>query len=97
MKQETKQCQNCKKSFTIESDDFGFYEKIKVPPPTFCPECRIIRQFSFRNEKNLYKRNCMVPGHNEKLISIYSPTSLMTVYNTSLWLRDKCDPMLYDQ
>jgi hypothetical protein len=33
-------CQNCKKDFTIELDDFRFYEKIKVPPPTFCPEYR---------------------------------------------------------
>jgi hypothetical protein len=32
---ETKICQNCKKNFIIEPDDFGFYEKIKVPPPTF--------------------------------------------------------------
>jgi len=36
MDTETKQCQNCKKDFTIEPDDFAFYEKIKVPTPTFC-------------------------------------------------------------
>lgn len=27
MNSETKQCQNCKKDFTIEPDDFAFYEK----------------------------------------------------------------------
>jgi len=43
-KNETKNCQNCKKDFTIEQDDFSFYEKIKVPPPTFCPECRYKRR-----------------------------------------------------
>ena len=36
MNPETKNCQNCKKDFTIESEDFAFYEKIKVPPPTWC-------------------------------------------------------------
>ena len=51
-------CQNCKKDFTIEPDDFGFYEKIKVPPPTWCPECRMIRRMLFRNERSLYKQNC---------------------------------------
>src|SRR3989338_7876517 len=51
MKSETKNCQNCKKDFTIEPDDFGFYEKIKVPPPTFCPECRLIRRLVWRNER----------------------------------------------
>ena len=29
MNSETKQCQNCKKDFVIESDDFDFYDKIK--------------------------------------------------------------------
>jgi hypothetical protein len=57
-KNETKECQNCKKDFTIESDDFSFYEKIKVPPPTFCPECRLIRRLIMRNERVLYKRKC---------------------------------------
>lgn len=36
---ETKTCQNCKTRFTIEPEDFVFYEKIGVPAPTFCPEC----------------------------------------------------------
>ncbi|KKU51453.1 MAG: hypothetical protein UX74_C0027G0022, partial [Parcubacteria group bacterium GW2011_GWA2_47_10b] len=31
MSPETKTCQNCKNSFTVEPEDFGFYEKIKVP------------------------------------------------------------------
>lgn len=33
-KSENKICQNCKTQFTIEPEDFKFYEKIKVPPPT---------------------------------------------------------------
>ena len=53
---ETRQCQNCKKDFIIEPDDFSFYEKIKVPPPTFCPECRMIRRMAFRDYRVLYKR-----------------------------------------
>jgi len=32
---QTKICQNCKKEFIIEPEDFEFYEKIKVPTPTF--------------------------------------------------------------
>ena len=35
---EQKNCQNCKKDFVIEPDDFLFYEKMKVPAPTFCAE-----------------------------------------------------------
>jgi hypothetical protein len=29
-KSETKICQNCKKEFVIEQEDFNFYEKIKL-------------------------------------------------------------------
>ncbi|MBI5220508.1 MAG: hypothetical protein HY978_01565 [Candidatus Liptonbacteria bacterium] len=41
---EAKICQNCKTDFTIDPEDFDFYRKIDVPPPTWCPECRV-RQF----------------------------------------------------
>ena len=57
-KSENRICQNCQKDFIIESDDFLFYEKIKVPAPTFCPRCRQQRRLCFRNENNFYKRNC---------------------------------------
>jgi hypothetical protein len=41
----TVECQNCRKQFTIESDDFAFYEKIKVPPPTWCLEIVYCERF----------------------------------------------------
>ena len=58
MESENRVCQNCKNDFVIELDDFGFYEKMKVPPPTFCPNCRAQRRFMWRNERSLYKRPC---------------------------------------
>ena len=33
MESESKVCQNCKKDFIIETEDFNFYEKMKVPAP----------------------------------------------------------------
>lgn len=58
MEAQIKSCQNCKKDFTIESEDFKFYEKIKVPAPTWCPDCRFMRRISFMNVYSLYKRTC---------------------------------------
>jgi len=69
-KSENRMCQNCKLNFTIEPDDFSFYEKIKVPPPTFCPECRMIRRTIWRNHRSLSKRNCLLC--NKFLITMYS-------------------------
>ncbi|PIR68619.1 hypothetical protein COU49_00125 [Candidatus Nomurabacteria bacterium CG10_big_fil_rev_8_21_14_0_10_35_16] len=92
-KNETRKCQNCKKDFTIEPDDFGFYEKIKVPPPTWCPECRYIRRLLDRNEYNLYKRKCDATGKD--IISIYRSDAPFPVYEQEYWKSDKFDATKY--
>ncbi len=87
--QETKTCQNCKKDFTIEPDDFGFYEKMKVPPPTFCPDCRQRRRYSWRNERTLYRRNCDLC--TKSTVTIYNPLSPFKVYCSACWWGDSWD------
>jgi hypothetical protein len=89
MNQEAKVCQNCKKDFVIEPDDFDFYEKMKVPAPTFCPECRFIRRAVWRNERTLYRRNCDLCKKN--IISIYSPKSPYVVYCNECYHGDEWD------
>jgi hypothetical protein len=93
MQQATKQCQNCHKDFTIEPDDFAFYEKMKVPAPTWCPECRFIRRVAWRNEKTLYRRTCDLCKKN--IISIYSSKSPYTVYCNDCYHSDKWDPLSF--
>jgi Zn ribbon nucleic-acid-binding protein len=86
---ENKNCQNCKQEFSIEPDDFGFYEKIRVPPPTFCPECRLIRRLAWRNEKSLYRNECKKCGNS--IISVYSKDSGVQVYCRPCWWGDGWD------
>ncbi|MFZ2150260.1 MAG: hypothetical protein WAV15_03835 [Minisyncoccia bacterium] len=93
MKTETKNCQNCKKDFTIEPEDFNFYEKIKVPPPTFCPECRLMRRMTWRNERTLHRNKCAKTG--KSLISCFSAESPFTVYERDIWWGDEWDPTGY--
>lgn len=95
MNPETKNCQNCKNDFTIEPDDFGFYEKIKVPPPTFCPDCRNRRRLSWRNDTSLYNRTCGLC--DKSVVTIYSPDSGVIVYCNKCWWSDKWDPLSYRQ
>lgn len=92
---EIKKCQNCKKDFIIEPDDFSFYEKVKVPPPTFCPECRYIRRLLDRNEYNLYKRKCDATG--KMIISIYREDVPFPVYEQEYWKSDSWDSTSYGQ
>lgn len=91
MNSETRNCQNCKNDFTIESDDFLFYKKIKVPPPTFCPECRMKRRMIWRNERILYRINCDLCGKNT-LTTFNSPYK---IYCHSCWWSDKWSPKDY--
>ena len=58
MQSEKRNCQNCKIEFPIESEDFLFYEKMEVPAPTWCPDCRMARRLLWRNLRSLYKRDC---------------------------------------
>ncbi|MCR4328153.1 MAG: hypothetical protein NUV53_01410, partial [Patescibacteria group bacterium] len=91
MPEESRQCQNCKQSFQIDTQDFAFYEKISVPPPTFCPECRLKRRLMWRNERSLYKRTCGLCG--DALLSVYHSQSPYTVYCAPCWWSDTWDPL----
>ena len=88
-------CQNCKVSFEIDASDFAFYEKIKVPAPTFCPTCRVRRRLAARDFRVLYKRKSDWSG--EMMFSIFSQDSPYKVYERDVWQSDKWDPMEYGQ
>ena len=93
MNRESKQCQNCHQEFWIEPEDFSFYEKIKVPPPTFCPECRAKRRLIQWNEHNLFRKKSFLDG--QELFSTYPEDSSIKVYSHDYWWSDKWDPMQY--
>ena len=93
MEAQTRKCQNCKNDFKIEPDDFLFYEKMRVPAPTFCPECRYIRRLLDRNEYNLYKRKCDATG--KMIITIYRPEAPFPVYEQEYWKSDAWDAIDY--
>lgn len=90
---ENRICQNCKSSFMIAPDDFSFYEKIDVPAPTFCPECRLLRKLNWRSFRSLHRRNCGLCQKN--LISMYPVTDSAPVYCMECWNGDGWDPQSY--
>ena len=89
MNSETRQCENCKNSFVIEPDDFSFYEKMNVPAPMWCPDCRQRRRVSFRNFKTLYKRPSSKSG--QSLVSMYSQKVPFPVWSIKEWWQDDWD------
>ncbi|MEK9181419.1 MAG: hypothetical protein AAB786_00120 [Patescibacteria group bacterium] len=92
-KVENRMCQNCKKDFVIESDDFGFYKKMNVPMPENCPECRQQLRILHRNFKTLYKRPSSKSG--KMLVSMYNPDVPFPVYDILEWWADDWDATSY--
>jgi hypothetical protein len=91
MNQEKRQCQNCKQEFVIEPEDFDFYEKMKVPAPTYCHDCKLQRRFLWRNERNLYKRTCDLC--HKDIVSLYREDAPFPVYCNSCWYSDGWDAL----
>lgn len=94
-KNEKKVCQNCKNEFTIEVEDFNFYEKIKVPPPTFCSLCRAQRRFVWRNERQLFRVKDAFTG--KEILSTFPTESSKKIITREEWNGDSWEAMDYGQ
>jgi hypothetical protein len=93
MQQENHQCQNCKQDFLIDTDDFSFYEKMKVPTPTFCPDCRFQRRAAFRNERKLFRVKDIFTGKD--IFSMWPEEGGKKVITQEEWYGDGWDAMDY--
>ena len=94
MKEETQQCNRCKQNFILEEDDFSFYEKMKVPPPNVCPDCRFKMRAMWRNEMSLYSgRKCELCKKN--IVTMYNPKSQYKIYCFDCYSSDKWDSRDY--
>ncbi len=93
MQSESKICQNCHQSFVVEPEDFGFYERMNVPPPTWCPECRMARRMVWRNDRSLYRETCARCG--AATLSVYTSRHSFPVYCHDCWRSDTWDGITY--
>lgn len=97
-------CHQCQTSFEITADDLQCYDTIApvvagnkqtIPPPTLCPTCRKKRRLVFRNERNLYNRNCNFC--KKDIVSVYSPDKPYIVYCQECWWSDGWEARSYGQ
>lgn len=95
-------CKKCKNQFEITKEDADFLEKISpeldgkkylIPKPKLCPDCRQQRRLSWRNERNLYQRDCDLC--KKPSLSIYRKELAFPVYCIDCWWSDKWDPLEY--
>jgi len=94
MKIEEKKCNKCNSDFILEQDDFSFYEKMKVPVPNICPDCRFKIRAQWRNEMTLYSgQKCGLCQKN--ILTMYNPKSPYTIYCYECFYSEKWDPKDY--
>jgi len=93
-------CALCGSSFEITNEDLDFYEKVSpvinekkylIPPPTICPECRMIRRLSYRNDNSLYRSVSALS--RQQFISMYDLQNKLVIYDQKEWWSDKWDPL----
>ena len=86
-------CKQCERSFVIQPGDFSIYEKLRVPPPTWCPDCRLARKMCWRNERTLFRRTCDLC--RQTIVSTYPADAIFPVYCQDCWWSDGWDPMSF--
>ncbi|MBT7736264.1 hypothetical protein HN709_01120, partial [Candidatus Peregrinibacteria bacterium] len=64
-------CKRCSQEYEVTEKDCEFYEKVSVPEPKLCPECRQQRRFAYRNEWGLHKAKCS--NCSCDMISMFDP------------------------
>lgn len=90
-------CKQCNLSFQIETDDVEFLKKLRVPPPTLCPRCRLQRRMAYRIRFRpvFYKKSCSAPGHTEKVISFLDDANPYPIYDDTFYRSDDWDPLSF--
>jgi hypothetical protein len=86
-----RKCSVSGEKFKITKSDLEFYEKMSVSAPTLCPDERLRRRLSWRNERKLYKRKCSATGKN--IISIHHAEKTFPVYENRYWWSDEWSPL----
>lgn len=86
-------CKATGEEFEIDERMIGFYQRLKIPPPTWAPIPRRNRRMAVTNFNRFHRRKCDATG--ESVISQYSQTNPHIIYKNDYWWSDKWDPMSY--
>ncbi|MFN8390598.1 MAG: hypothetical protein U0136_09935 [Bdellovibrionota bacterium] len=82
-------CELTGRAFELTPAEQEFLITRDLPLPRLCPEERLRRRLSFRNQRQLFRRACSVTG--KSLISVYPPEYHGPVVSLAYWHSDECD------
>ncbi|MCX6720682.1 MAG: hypothetical protein NTW11_02670 [Candidatus Staskawiczbacteria bacterium] len=93
MDNQTKICQNCHNEFTIESEDFDFYEKMDLPAPAMCPVCRWKYLLAFWVFGRFRIAKSALSG--KTIITVFPESVPFPIYDRAEFVSDAWDPLTY--
>jgi len=64
-------CERCKKNYKIQLAELKFYQKMGLPIPRNCPDCRHADRMQLRNPRHLWERKCSDCG--AKISTTFAP------------------------
>lgn len=95
-------CTQCSAPFDVTESDMQYFshisptiggQKILIPPPTLCGNCRVQRRMAWRNDRTFYHRKCDKTG--QMFISMYAPDTPFPVYKQDEWHGDGWEGLDY--
>ncbi len=87
--EEIRTCALSGNKFTLDEQDLEHYKKLNLPLPTLCPQERLRRRLTWRNDRTFYKRDC--DSCKKSILSLYTPDSPYTIYCPTCWWSDSWD------
>ena len=95
-------CRICEQTYYVDTTDLEFYSKVSpsfankrfiIPPPTLCPDCRVVLKLAYTNDLYLFHRVDSWSG--KQIISTYTPDTPFPVISRDTWEGDSWDPMQF--
>jgi hypothetical protein len=89
----TKKCEKCNQNFSILSDDVPFYEKMDLPLPTMCPQCRFKYLLAFWTFGRFRIAKSALSG--KTIITVLPESVPFPIYDRTEFVSDEWDPLIY--
>ncbi len=70
----------CTEAFKIIPAELQFYQRMNLPLPKICPNCRHYQRLKQRNPLKLWHRKCMKEGCENEFETSYSPARAEIIY-----------------
>jgi len=93
MSETIKNCEKCKKDFVIQSDDVPFYEKMDLPLPAMCPDCRFKYLLAFWVFGRFRIAKSALSG--KTIITVFPESAPFPIYDRAEFVSDAWDPLSY--